>query len=151
MDLKDLLAVHPIQETGDPLDEVGHYSTRMLRVKVQEKRSRSTCYAQLESESPQCLTNCNGLLMSGLQPGLNLFKAVKEPPAKHFDTWIGTLPDANRFTTLRREEQIGVGSGILAASMRCWTRIPEGPAAVPFGKDLRTARISISRPRDAGV
>ena len=38
MDLKDLLAVHPIQETGDPLDEVGHYSTRMLRVKVQEKR-----------------------------------------------------------------------------------------------------------------
>ena len=89
--------------------------------------------------------------MSGLQPGLNLFKAVKEPPAKHFDTWIGTLPDANRFTTLRREEQIGVGSGILAASMRCWTRIPEGPAAVPFGKDLRTAWISKSRPRDAGV
>ena len=41
MDLKDLLAVHPIQKTGDPLDatkEVGHYSTRMLRVKVQEKR-----------------------------------------------------------------------------------------------------------------
>ena len=89
--------------------------------------------------------------MSGLQPGLNFFKAVKERPAKNFDTWIGTLPDANRFTTLRREEQIGVGSGILAASMRCRTHLSEGPAAVPFGKDLRTARISKSRPRDAGV
>ena len=41
MDLKDFLVVRPIQKTGDPLDatkEVGHYSTRIPRVKVQEKR-----------------------------------------------------------------------------------------------------------------
>ena len=52
-DLKDLLAVHPIQKTGNPLDatkEVGHYSTRMPGVKVQEKKvARSWSRASLET------------------------------------------------------------------------------------------------------
>ena len=43
-----------------------------------------------------------------------------------------------------REEHMGVGRGMLATSSRCWTRKPEGPAAVSLGNDCRTERISKS-------
>ena len=35
-------------------------------------------------------------------------------------------------------------------SNRCWTRRPEGPAPVSFGKDLRTERMLKSEPSDTG-
>ena len=34
-----------------------------------------------------------------------------------------------------------VWRGTDAASSRCWTESPEGPADVPLGKDLRTGRM----------
>ena len=36
---------------------------------------------------------------------------------------------------------MGVGREMLATSRRCWTRKPEGPAAVSLGNDRRTDRI----------
>ena len=43
-----------------------------------------------------------------------------------------------------------MGSGMGAASIRCCTRRPEGPAAVPFGKDFRILKTSKSSFRDMG-
>ena len=44
-----------------------------------------------------------------------------------------------------------VGSGTLATSSRCWTRRPEGPAAVSLGKERRTERILKSGSRVRGA
>ena len=74
-------------------------------------------------------------LMSGGQSSLFLFKAIKQPPAKNLDTDVGTFPAGRILTNCLREEQMDVGSGTLATSSRCWTRRPEGPAAVSLGKD----------------
>ena len=43
------------------------------------------------------------------------------------------------------------GSGTLATSSRCWTRLPEGPAAVPLGKERRTEIILKSGSRVRGA
>ena len=40
-----------------------------------------------------------------------------------------------------RDVHMGVGRGMLATSSRCWTRKPEGPAAVSFGNERRTERM----------
>ena len=45
------------------------------------------------------------------------------------------LPDARRVTMSLRDEHMEVGRRMLAASRKCWTRRPEGPAAVPFGNE----------------
>ena len=41
--------------------------------------------------------------------------------------------------SLHTWRKIGVGRGTAAASNRCCTRIPEGPAAMALGKDLSRA------------
>ena len=74
-------------------------------------------------------------------PSLLLFRAISLPPAKKVDTDIGTFPEARRFTTSLREEPMEVWRGTDAASSRCWTESPEGPADVPLGKDLKTGRM----------
>ena len=50
---------------------------------------------------------------------LILFKATNLPPAKKTDTGSGTLPETRRLTTLLREEAMGVGRGMEAASSKC--------------------------------
>ena len=74
-------------------------------------------------------------LMSGAQPGFNLLSAVKDPPAMKIRNLLGNFPRHKRLTTLLSREQIVVGSEMEAASNKCCTLRPEGPAAVPFGKD----------------
>ena len=69
-------------------------------------------------------------LTSGGLPSFSLFSAINVPPAKNFDTKGGALPEAKRFTMSLRVAQIGVGSGMIAASSKCCMRSPEGPAAV---------------------
>ena len=76
--------------------------------------------------------------MIGRQPSLILFNAISLAPAINLDTEAGALPATRMFTTCRSREQIVVGRGILATSIKCYTRKPEGLAAVPLGKDSRT-------------
>ena len=80
-------------------------------------------------------------LMSGAQPSLFLFRAIRLPPAKNRDTELGAFPAASILMTDLRDEHMGVGRGMLATSSRCWTRKPEGPAAVSLGNDCRTERM----------
>ena len=68
---------------------------------------------------------------------MDLFRAVKLPPAKKVETEVGTSDD-RRLTKSLREEHMAVGKRMLAASRRCWILRPDGPAADPFGKDCRT-------------
>ena len=68
-------------------------------------------------------------LMSGRLPSFSL---INLPPAKNLDTKGGALPAARGFMSVL---QIDVGSGMRAASSKCCMRRPEGPAAVPFGKE----------------
>ena len=56
--------------------------------------------------------------MSGRTPFLFLFKAINLPPARKTDTDEGAFPDANKFTTPLRDEQMGAGRGTEAASNR---------------------------------
>ena len=65
-----------------------------------------------------------------------LFRAISLAPAKKGET---DLPDAKTLTTPRRVAQTGEWRGTEAASSKC---CPEGPAEVPFGKDLRMWRTS---------
>ena len=89
-------------------------------------------------------------LISYALPSFSLFKAIRLPPAKYLETKRGTLPDARRLTMSLREEHMDVSSGILAASSRCWTRRPEGPAAVPLGNERRAPKMSKSSSIDMG-
>ena len=72
-----------------------------------------------------------------LSLGFFLFRAISLAPAKKGETDLGALPDAKTLTTPRRVAQIGEWRGTEAASSKCCTESPEGPAEVPFGKDLR--------------
>ena len=54
----------------------------------------------------------------------------------------GALSEVKTLTTPRRVAQIGEYRGTEAASSKCCTKSPEGPAEVPFGKDLRMWRMS---------
>ena len=76
------------------------------------------------------------------------FQSNQKPPAKNFDTDVGTFPAARVLITCLREEQIGVGSGMLATSSRCCTR---RPAAVSLGNAHRTERILKSGSRVRGA
>ena len=73
---------------------------------------------------------------------LFLFRAISLAPAKKGETDLGALPDAKTLTTPRRVAQIGEWRGTEAASSKCCTDSPEGPAEVPFGKNLRMWRMS---------
>ena len=77
-----------------------------------------------------------GLISGGL-PSFSLFSAINVPPAKILATIEGAFPEAWRFTMSLRVAHMGVASGIRAASSKCCMRSPEGPAAVPFGKERR--------------
>ena len=81
---------------------------------------------------------------------MNLFKAIRFPPAKYLETVGGGFPEASKLITSLREAQIGVGRAVDDTSNRCWTRRPEGPAPVSFGKDLRTERMLKLEPSDTG-
>ena len=50
-----------------------------------------------------------------------------------------------------RVAHMGVASGIRAASSKCCMRSPEGPAAVPFGKERRVDKISKLGPTEIGI
>jgi hypothetical protein len=82
---------------------------------------------------------------------VDLFRAVKLPPARNVETEVGALPDDRRLTKSLREEHMEVGKGMLAASRRCWILRPDGPAADPFGKDCRIPRMLKSGPMDIGA
>ena len=69
-------------------------------------------------------------LMSGAQPSLFLFRAIRLLPAKNRDTGLGAFPAASILMTDLRDEHMGVGRGMLATSSRYWTCKPDGPAAV---------------------
>ena len=91
-------------------------------------------------------------LISGGKPSLNLlFKSSELPPARNLATNNGPLPAARRLTISLKDEPMEIGRGICAASIRCCTLRPEGPAAVPFGKEKRMGRILKSGPRKSGV
>ena len=79
--------------------------------------------------------------MSGVHLSLFLFRAIRLLPAKNRDTELGAFPAASILMTDLRDEHMGVGRGMLATSSRCWTRKPEGPAAVLLGNDCRTERM----------
>ena len=72
-----------------------------------------------------------------LSLGFFLFRAISLAPAKKGETDLGALPDAKTLITPRRVAQICEWRGTEAASSKCCTDSPEGPAKVPFGKDLR--------------
>ena len=74
-------------------------------------------------------------LMSGRLPSFSLFNAINLPPAKNPGTKGGALPAARRFMVSLSVAQIDVGSGMRAPSSKCCMCRPEGPAAVPFGKE----------------
>ena len=82
---------------------------------------------------------------------MNLFRAVKLPPARKVETEVGALPDDRRLTKSLREEHMEVGKGMLAASRRCCILRPDGPAADPFGNVCRTPRMLKSGPMDIGT
>ena len=84
-----------------------------------------------------------GLMSVGalLSLGFFLFRAISLAPAKKGETDLGALPDAKTLTA-RRVTQIGEWRGTEAASSKCCTESPEGPAEVPFGKDLRMWKMS---------
>ena len=71
-----------------------------------------------------------------LSLGFFLFMAISLAPAKKGETDLGALPDAKTLTTPSRVAQIGEWRGTETASSKCCTESPEGPAEVPFGKDL---------------
>ena len=85
------------------------------------------------------------------EPSLNLFKAVRLPPTRNLATDNGALPAARRLTISLRDEPMEIGRGICAASIRCSTLRPEGPAAVPFGKKKRMGRMLKLGPKESGV
>ena len=58
---------------------------------------------------------------------MNLFRAVKLPPARKVETEVGALPDDRRLTKSLREEHMEVGKGMLAASRRGCILRPDGP------------------------
>eukprot|EP00731_Ephydatia_muelleri_P003002 Em0001g3002a len=142
-----------IQKTGDPLDatkEVGHYSTRMPRVKVQEKRTApnvaptSIKVGGFSGETTEMSRStglprfqfCNRIL-AGRDcewSGFNLLIAVKDPPAMKRETSWGTFPDTKRLTTLLSREQIVVGSGMEAASNKCCTLSQKDLLQYPSGR-----------------
>ena len=76
-------------------------------------------------------------LMSAGQLGFDLFKAARLAPHGNCDTFFGTFPEAKRLTMLLREALIEIGRGMLMISMRCWILRPDGPAAVPLGKECK--------------
>ena len=76
---------------------------------------------------------------------------MRLPPARNLATENGALPAARRLTISLRDEPMENGRGICAASIRCCTLRPEGPAAVPFGKEKRMRRMLKSGPRESGV
>ena len=52
---------------------------------------------------------------------------------------------------LLREALIEIGRGMLMISMRCWILRPDGPAAVPLGKECKMEAMSKFKPRKRGV
>ena len=76
---------------------------------------------------------------------------MRLPPAKNLATDNGALPAARRLTTSLRVVLMGIGRGIRAASIRCCTLRPEGPAAVSFGKEKRMGKRLKLVPRESGV
>ena len=76
---------------------------------------------------------------------------MRLPPARNLATDNGALPAARRLTISLRDEPMEIGRGICAALIRCCTLRPEGPAAVPFGKENRKGRMLKSGPRESGV
>ena len=90
-------------------------------------------------------------LISWALPSFSLFKAVRLPPARYLETRGGALPDARRVTMSLRKEHMEVGRGMFAASRRCWTRRPEGPAAVPLGNERRAPKMLKSGSMDMGI
>ena len=73
-----------------------------------------------------------GLTSRG-QPSLILFRAMSPAPATNLAIEGGAFPVKRMLS----KGHIGVGSGMLAASSKCCTRRPEGPAAVSLGKECR--------------
>ena len=71
------------------------------------------------------------------------FRAMSLAPAINLaiERGRGALPEKRMFITCRSEEQIGVRSGMVAASSRFCTRKPEGPAAMSLGKEYRMDRM----------
>ncbi|KAL5475195.1 hypothetical protein EMCRGX_G027264 [Ephydatia muelleri] len=61
------------------------------------------------------------------RPPCSLFRAIRLPPAKNCDTDTGTYPAARMMIICLREEQMEVGSGMLATLSRCCTQKLEGP------------------------
>ena len=90
-------------------------------------------------------------LMSAGHLGFNLFKAVRLAPPRNCGTFFGTFPEAKRLTILLREALIEIGRGMLMISMRCWILGPDGPAAVPLGKECKMEAMSKFKPRERGV
>ena len=89
-------------------------------------------------------------LIFGKLPSFSLFNAINLPPAKSLATKGGALPEARRFMVSLSVAQIDVGSGVKAASSKCCMRRPEGPAAVPFGKERSMDKMSKSGPIEIG-
>ena len=80
------------------------------------EKSEALCFIREHRHFPVNLLNASPTamgLMSGGQPGLYLFKAVRQPPARNVETEVGTLPEERM---LLREKHMEVGNGMLAAS-----------------------------------
>lgn len=89
-------------------------------------------------------------LMSGRLPSFSLFNAINLPPVKNLDTVTkgSALSAARRFMVSLIVAD--VGSGMRAASSKCWKRRTEGPAAVPFRKECSMDKVSKSGPIEIG-
>ena len=76
-------------------------------------------------------------LISGGQPSLILLRGIRLAPAKKHDTEVGVFPAKRMLITCLREEEMGVGGGVLTTSRRWCTLSPEGPATVSLEKEMQ--------------
>ena len=100
---------------------------------------------------PVSLLKDSPTAMGLISGGLPSFSLINVPPAKNLATIGGAFPEARRFTMSLRVAHMGVAIGIRAASSKCCMRSPDGPAAVPFGKERRVDKISKPGPTEIGI
>ena len=75
-------------------------------------------------------------LMSGGQASLFFVQGNQAAtPAKNRDTDAGTFPATRMLIICLREEQMEVGSGMLATLSRCCTQKLEGPVQCLLGRN----------------
>ena len=90
-------------------------------------------------------------LILGGQPSLILLRGIRLAPAKKHDTEVGVFPAKRMLITCLREEEMGVGRGVLTASRRWCTLSPEGPAAVSLGKEPKVDMMLKSGSKETGA